>query len=131
MHNKHQINQPMRFVFFLLLTLISKSMIAQDVTRDRITWISETTEDLRSGDSFNHTSKFYSNGQTIRWVQNNGQLEYEFNIVSSAGIWTDVGKISYQVSQKGETGLFEITQTGGDVTIMIDLRKSTTKWPTV
>lgn len=103
--------------------LVSKEMLAQDITTATISWAVASTQAVNTGEITELADRIVSHGDdTIEWTDRRGVIKKSFAISEVNGSWTNVqvpGTILYEVQSGEESGTVTFQRTASEILIRI------------
>lgn len=103
--------------------LVSKGVLAQDITTATISWAVTQTQAVNTGDITESEDRVISHGQsTIEWTDRHGVVKKSFTISEVNGSWANVqtpGTILYEVQNGEESGTITFQRTANEILIRI------------
>jgi len=97
----------MKTLLVILFITAWTPSLAQDVSTDTLTWVTDHFRLTGSAQEITRSSRFVSTPQKISWYQRNDSFVYEFTVTGTTGSWSDTsttGEITFQVSFRNGSG---------------------------
>lgn len=107
----------------LMLSVAQVSAQSGNILSQTLVWHSESGYDVITSDSTHTAMKFATVGTNQIEHRNHTNMVQIFDIVSTAGTWTNVnleGNMTYQVRHNGLQGTIRVERTGNGVFLTVD-----------
>jgi len=104
-------------IFVAALLLLASYGYSQNIDQDTIIWHSAKAVSQSNNAVVQYNCFFRTNrGQSVDWVQNDGQVTYHYTITGTQGNWSSVaadGSITYAIALNDITGELTFSNAGG------------------
>lgn len=116
-----------KIIFYAIIFFLPFNIFCQSVAEQELKWSTIKTTDRITVDVIDQSTYFLTKPSTIEWVQNSGQLKYNFTITDVDGNWNDVtqnGQITFNVTRAGYSGTIIFKREDTGVTVEMTMAKS-------
>lgn len=97
--------------------------LAQDTT----VWVVSGFYNSSNQETVDEAGKFILNhGQSINWIQDSGEIKYDFDVMNSEGDWLNSsidGRLIFTVERNSRTGKIIFERTNGEVSIQMEFMR--------